>query len=123
MLTHEKLDFYVRYKGNWENWLRSPEGIRILQSPKPRLRGSELPDELPTEDWNFIDDCLHNYYLTGIGLIEKSYSEKLEAVLLTEVEDLKIVQRLKELVPYKYGLWDKKNSLELFFDWVFRLFS
>ncbi|WBO86595.1 hypothetical protein [Hymenobacter yonginensis] len=120
MLTHEKLDVYARYKGNWENWLRSSEGIRSLQAGKPSiLRG---------EDWSLIDRSVQDLYLIQNGLASSSYVQEFEANLSALCEDSTVVQRLRELVSYRYGLWNQKMSPEQsspkrFGDWLFRLFA
>ncbi|WBA43548.1 hypothetical protein [Hymenobacter canadensis] len=120
MLTHEKLDVYARYKGNWENWLRSSEGIYSLQAGKPSL--------LTDEDWSLIDRSVQDLYLIQNGLAAKSYTEELEAKVSALCEDSTVMQKMRELVPYQYGLWNQKISPEQsllirFIDWVFRLFA
>ncbi|AII53342.1 hypothetical protein [Hymenobacter sp. APR13] len=120
MLTHEKLDIYARYKGNWENWLRSSEGIHSLQAGKPSI--------LREEDWSLIDRSVQDLYLIQNGLASSSYVKELEANLSAFCEDSTVVQRLRELVPSQYGLWDQKISPgqslpKRFVDWVFRLFA
>lgn len=120
MLTHEKLDVYACYKGNWENWLRSPEGIHSLQAGKPSI--------LRDEDWPLISRSIQDLYLIQNGMASSSYVKELEANVLALCEDYTVMQKMRELVPYQYGVWDQKISPrqslpKRFVDWVFRLFN
>ncbi|OUJ74183.1 hypothetical protein [Hymenobacter crusticola] len=115
MLTHEKLDFYVHYKGNWENWLRSREGIQTLKAETSCL--------LQDEDCFLIDNALQNLYLIKNGLTEDACAKELNSSLLTSCEDFRVVERLKELIPYKYGLWGTKRLSNRFINWVSHLFN
>ncbi|WP_044002586.1 hypothetical protein [Hymenobacter swuensis] len=117
MLTHEKLDFYARYRGTWDNWHR---GMYFLQAAEPNL--------LEDDEWISIHNSVHNLYLIDNGLAAKSYITELEANVSALCEDSTVVQKMRELVPYQYGLWDQKISPEQslpkrFVDWVFRLFA
>ena len=105
----------MHYKGNWENWLRSREGIQNLNSETSCL--------LQDEDWFLIDNALQSLYLIKNGLAEDAYTKELNSSLLTSCEDFSVVERLKELIPYKYGLWGTKRLSNRFSNWTSRLFD
>lgn len=76
------------------------------------------------EDWVLISICLQDLYLIQNGLVEEAYAQIMETGISARCENATVVERLKELVPYEYGLWktqQEKSLLQRCIDWVLSL--
>jgi hypothetical protein len=81
VITKEKLDLYVRYRGDGDGWARARK-VGEVQT-------------INDEEWHLIDQLLFGIKAASSGMASDSFSQEVEGKLRLAVADASVEWRLR----------------------------